>query len=141
MSSPKRPAPRPPLFSYLLGSADIAGKKIVDLFAGGGGVSLGIELALGRSPDVAINHDGEAIAMHEHNHPCTRHYQTDVFEVDPREAVGDDPVALHVRSPGLESCLDVDAFERIEAEVAAPEVPTVPFRPHVPADWVQPGLW
>ncbi|GAA4001916.1 hypothetical protein GCM10022631_10590 [Deinococcus rubellus] len=99
MSKPKCPTPRPPLFSYLLGSGDIAGKKIVDLFAGGGGVSLGIELALGRSPDVAINHDGEAIAMHEHNHPCTRHYQTDVFEVDPREAVGSAGVALLWLSP------------------------------------------
>ncbi|MDN3712201.1 hypothetical protein QWZ10_11060 [Paracoccus cavernae] len=29
---------------------------IIDSFAGGGGASTGIELALGRSPDVAINH-------------------------------------------------------------------------------------
>lgn len=35
---------------------------IVDSFAGGGGASLGIEMALGRSPDIAINHDAEAIA-------------------------------------------------------------------------------
>lgn len=28
-------------------------------FAGGGGASLGIEWALGRSPDIAINHDPE----------------------------------------------------------------------------------
>lgn len=32
---------------------------IVDNFAGGGGASLGIELALGRSPDIAVNHDPE----------------------------------------------------------------------------------
>ena len=87
------------LFSYLLGGPDLAGKKIVDLFAGGGGVSAGIEAALGRSPDVAINHDEEALAMHQVNHPLTRHYRTDVFEVDPHEAVGDAPVALLWLSP------------------------------------------
>lgn len=30
---------------------------IVDNFAGGGGASTGIELAIGRSVDIAINHD------------------------------------------------------------------------------------
>lgn len=30
-------------------------KLIVDFFAGGGGASKGIELALGRSPDIAAN--------------------------------------------------------------------------------------
>jgi hypothetical protein len=38
---------------------------IVDNFAGGGGASLGIEWALGRSPDIAVNHDPEAVAMHK----------------------------------------------------------------------------
>ena len=47
---------------------------IVDLFAGGGGASLGIEMALGRSVDIAINHSRAAVAMHERNHPRTRHY-------------------------------------------------------------------
>lgn len=51
-----------------------------------------------------------------------------------------DRVALHVRSPGLETCLDVDAFEVIEPE-AAPEVPPIPPRPRAPDGWVQPGLW
>ncbi len=37
---------------------------IIDSFAGGGGASTGIERALGRSPDIAINHNAEAIAMH-----------------------------------------------------------------------------
>lgn len=40
---------------------------VADNFAGGGGTSKGIELALGRSPDFAINHDPEAIAMHRAN--------------------------------------------------------------------------
>lgn len=56
---------------------------IVDSFAGGGGASLGIEQALGRSPDIAINHDREALAMHAANHPHTRHYLQDVWAVDP----------------------------------------------------------
>jgi DNA (cytosine-5)-methyltransferase 1 len=36
---------------------------IIDSFAGGGGASLGIFLATGRHPDVAINHDEEAVAL------------------------------------------------------------------------------
>ncbi len=72
---------------------------IVDNFAGGGGASTGIELACGRSPDVAINHDPEALAMHEANHPLTRHYATDVFDVDPRVATRNQPVGLAWFSP------------------------------------------
>ena len=47
---------------------------IVDSFAGGGGASTGIEIALGRSPDIAINHSADAIAMHRANHPRTQHF-------------------------------------------------------------------
>jgi DNA (cytosine-5)-methyltransferase 1 len=72
---------------------------IIDSFAGGGGASLGIELALGRSPDVAINHDAEAIALHRANHPGSRHYQEDVWKVDPHEATGGRPVGLMWLSP------------------------------------------
>lgn len=56
---------------------------IVDNFAGGGGASTGIELAIGRSVDIAINHDENAIAMHKTNHPDTLHYCESVFDVDP----------------------------------------------------------
>lgn len=72
---------------------------IVDSFAGGGGTSTGIEMALGRSPDVAINHDAEAIRMHMANHPKTRHYVSNVWDVDPLEATGGKPVALFWMSP------------------------------------------
>lgn len=72
---------------------------VVDSFAGGGGASLGIEWALGRSPDIAINHDREAIAMHAANHPATRHLCGDVWEVDPVEACAGKPVALAWFSP------------------------------------------
>ena len=46
---------------------------VVDNFAGGGGASTGIEQAIGRSVDIAINHDPDAIAMHNANHPGTKH--------------------------------------------------------------------
>ena len=71
----------------------------VDNFAGGGGASTGIETAIGRSVDIAINHDPDAIAMHKVNHPGTRHYCEDVWEVDPVEACGGNPVALAWFSP------------------------------------------
>ena len=51
----------------------IATKLVIDLFAGGGGASTGIEQAIGRHVDIAINHDADAIGMHEINHPQTRH--------------------------------------------------------------------
>lgn len=71
----------------------------VDNFAGGGGASTGIEIAIGRSVDIAINHDPDAIAMHKANHPNTKHYCEDVWQVDPVEACGGHPVALAWFSP------------------------------------------
>lgn len=72
---------------------------IVDNFAGGGGASYGIELALRRSVDIAINHDPEAVALHTANHPLTKHYTEDVFEVDPVEVTEGKPVGLAWFSP------------------------------------------
>lgn len=63
---------------------DIHKKMMVDLFAGGGGMSLAFERAFGRSPDVAINHDDDALSMHRKNHPQTRHFVADIFEVCPK---------------------------------------------------------
>lgn len=71
----------------------------VDNFAGGGGASTGIEMAIGRSVDIAINHDPDAIAMHKANHPKTKHYCEDVWQVDPLEACQGNPVALAWFSP------------------------------------------
>lgn len=76
-----------------------SGELIVDHFSGGGGASLGIEQALGRSPDIAINHDRQAIEMHRANHPTTRHYCEDVWRVDPVEACRGRPVGLLWLSP------------------------------------------
>lgn len=72
---------------------------IVDSFAGGGGASEGIRLALGRDPDIAINHDAEAIAMHRANHPTTLHLTESVWAVDPVEATAGRPVGLMWLSP------------------------------------------
>lgn len=72
---------------------------VVDNFAGGGGASTGIEIAIGRSVDIAINHDQAAIAMHRANHPETEHYTEDVWKVDPKEACAGRPVALAWFSP------------------------------------------
>lgn len=77
----------------------IADELVVDLFAGGGGASTGIELAIGRHVDIAINHDPEAVSLHEANHPQTRHFVSDVFEVDPHAVCGDQPVGLLWASP------------------------------------------
>ena len=72
---------------------------IVDNFAGGGGASTGIEMALGRSVDIAINHDPDAIDMHRLNHPDTKHYCESVWDVNPIEACAGRPVGLAWFSP------------------------------------------
>lgn len=77
----------------------INGELIVDNFAGGGGASTGIEMATGYSVDIAINHDPEAIRMHQANHPTTKHYCENVWAVDPVEACEGHPVALAWFSP------------------------------------------
>lgn len=72
---------------------------IVDNFAGGGGASEGIETALGRPVDYAINHDPEAVAMHRANHPQTRHFCESVWDVRPRDVVRGRPMGLGWFSP------------------------------------------
>lgn len=76
---------------------DYEGEINVDLFAGGGGASTGLEMGLKRPVHVAINHDPDAISMHRVNHPGAEHYQCDVFEVDPLTATRGRPVGhLHM---------------------------------------------
>ncbi len=76
-----------------------ARELVVDNFAGGGGASTGIRMALGRDVDIAINHDESAIAMHKINHPTAVHYQEDVWAVDPVKACAGRPVGLAWFSP------------------------------------------
>lgn len=77
----------------------LPGEIIVDSFAGGGGASQGILWALGRSPDIAINHDLEAIALHKANHPESLHLAEDVWKVNPVAACAGRPVGLMWLSP------------------------------------------
>ncbi len=75
------------------------GELVVDCFAGGGGATSGIEAAIGRPVDIALNHNPHAIRMHEANHPETRHYVEDIWAIDPRVACGGLPVGLVWMSP------------------------------------------
>ena len=76
---------------------------IIDCFAGGGGASVGIEMALGRPVDIAINHDPQAIRMHKVNHPDTLHLTEDIFKVDLKKYVAGRHVALKWASPDCTS--------------------------------------
>ena len=76
---------------------------IIDCFAGGGGASVGIEMALGRHVDIAINHDPDAILMHKTNHPDTLHLTEDIFKVDLQKHVKGQHVALMWASPDCTS--------------------------------------
>ena len=78
---------------------DFFRELVIDNFAGGGGASTGMELALGFPVDIAINHDADAIAMHKVNHPYTRHYQEDVFAIDPEQVTGGRQVGIAWFSP------------------------------------------
>lgn len=80
-------------------SLDFSGELIVDLFAGGGGASTGIEWALGRSPDIAVNHDPEAVSLHQVNHPHTKHFCESVFDVVPQDVCAGRPVGHLWMSP------------------------------------------
>jgi DNA (cytosine-5)-methyltransferase 1 len=92
---------------------------IVDLFAGGGGASLGIEQALGRSPDIAINHDAEAVALHQANHPHTRHFVSDVWEVDPKRTCAGRPVGLLWASPDCKHFSKAKGGQPVKARIRA----------------------
>lgn len=73
--------------------------KVVDLFAGGGGVSAGIRGATGRSPDIAVNHWPVAIAVHEANHPETKHYTANIYKVKPEKVTDGCGVSFLWASP------------------------------------------
>ncbi|OFE11424.1 hypothetical protein PHACT_12775 [Pseudohongiella acticola] len=75
------------------------GKINVDLFAGGGGASTGIEMGTNRPVHIAINHDPDAISMHQANHPAAKHFVSDVYDVDPVEACEGRPVGHLHASP------------------------------------------
>lgn len=78
---------------------NLAGGIRVDLFAGGGGATMGQEMATDIPVDIAINHNPDAISMHKRNHPSAEHYITDVYDVCPRMATRGRPVAHLHASP------------------------------------------
>lgn len=91
-----------PLFPYLGLAANAVmaeGELVIDNFAGIGGASSGMEAALGRPVDHAINHDPVAVSLHRVNHPHSHHSVEDVWAVDPREVTRGQPVALAWFSP------------------------------------------
>jgi site-specific DNA-cytosine methylase len=90
---------RPPSIRATFEAALRPNEIAIDNFAGGGGASTGIEAAIGRPVDIAINHSPQAIAMHQANHPETRHFCENILEVDPVEACGSRPVGLAWFSP------------------------------------------
>lgn len=90
---------------------------VVDLFAGGGGASVALEAALGRSVDIAINHDEVALAVHKANHPQTLHLEADIWEVRPRDATKGRPVWILWLSP--------DCRDHSNAKGAAPRTPRI----------------
>ena len=75
------------------------GGKVADNFAGGGGASTGIAQALGQSPDIAVNHNAEALMMHEQNHPETKHYNESVWDINIPMATEGHPVLMGWFSP------------------------------------------
>ncbi|HED1419996.1 TPA: DNA cytosine methyltransferase [Kluyvera georgiana] len=90
---------------------------IVDNFAGGGGASTGIEMAIGRSVDIAINHDVNAVAMHTTNHPDTLHYCESVFDVNPLVATAGRPVGLAWFSPDCRHFSKAKGSKPVEKEI------------------------
>ena len=110
---------------------------IVDSFAGGGGTSEGIRQAIGRDPDIAINHNALALAMHRANHPGTHHMVEDVWSIDPLSMCDGRPIGLLWMSPDCKHfskakggkppregdpwpCLGRPQMGEIPAEAAAP---------------------
>lgn len=90
---------------------------IVDNFAGGGGACTGIEMAIGRSVDIAINHDPNAVAMHTTNHPDTLHYCESVFDVNPQLATAGRPVGLAWFSPDCRHFSKAKGSKPVEKEI------------------------
>ncbi|QYW06521.1 putative DNA cytosine methyltransferase [Pseudomonas phage UAntarctica] len=84
--------PEPALYRWKAG-------LVADNFAGGGGASTGIAQAIGQSPDIAVNHNAEALMMHEENHPTTKHYNESVWDIDIHMATAGSPLLFGWFSP------------------------------------------
>jgi len=78
---------------------DLLDEITIDSFAGGGGTSEGHVAALGRDPDIAVNHDRYALAMHRINHSDTEHHVEDVVTIDAISMCNGRPVGMVWMSP------------------------------------------
>lgn len=78
---------------------NLAAKLVIVLFAGSGGSCTGIEQALGRHVDIAVNHNPDAISCHAKNHPQTEHHREDVRYISPRDLVRGRHVGYFHASP------------------------------------------
>lgn len=76
---------------------------VIDFFAGGGGASTGVEQAIGRPVDIAVNHDPDAILMYKTNHPDTLCLTEDIFNVDMRPYIQGREIDLLWASPDCTS--------------------------------------
>jgi DNA (cytosine-5)-methyltransferase 1 len=134
---------RAPIIRTWVGPDDI----IADNFAGGGGVSEAFARAIGRPPDHAINHDPEALAMHEANHPTTKHHCESVWKVDPAKLCGGKRCAAAWFSPDCKDHSSAKGGKPVDKKIralawvmvrwAARVAPLVMFLENVPEfrDW------
>ncbi|MHC1753657.1 DNA N-6-adenine-methyltransferase [Humidesulfovibrio sp.] len=73
--------------------------SIYELFAGGGGASTGIAMALGRSPDGVLDISKLALAMHKANHPNSEHVCADIYKLQPQAVTKGGRINLIWTSP------------------------------------------
>lgn len=111
-------------------------KIIVDLFAGGGGMSVAMEMAWGRSPDIAINHNEDALSLHQANHPQTEHYVADVYEVCPKKATQGRPVGWLHLSPDCTHFSQAKGGQPRSAKIRALAWVGIRWAGQVRPDWV-----
>lgn len=92
---------------------------VVDGFAGGGGVAEGFKEALGFSPDIGINHDAVAIAMHKANHPTCIHINSSIFKVVPEDVLHGKPVGALWISPDCKHFSKAKGAKPVEKNIRA----------------------
>jgi DNA (cytosine-5)-methyltransferase 1 len=117
MTSLKKPAPLDFRTQYALPLAEQDEEINVDLFAGGGGASTGLEMGLQRPVHIAINHNPAAISMHEANHPGALHLQTDVWEVDPVRVLAGRKIGWYHASPDCTHFSQAKGGQQRSAEI------------------------
>ena len=116
----------------------IGNELIVDCFAGGGGWSTGIEQATGYPVDIAIDHDHDAILMHKTNHPYTKHYQEDIWMIDPVKVCKGNPVGWAHFSPDCKHFSKAKGSKPVDKKIRGAGVDCVSMGRHSQAKDYQP---